>query len=216
VGLMFAGTVALLGAIFCAFVAKLLLSEFEAWSPHVIEWLIDRAVGRLPREHQERLSEEWRAFIHDTPGQVMKVLRAFGLTRGANAICLGTANYTWTERAFSRLFGAQVVVLFGPLVIVLFLFAFFVHSWAQSSSPLLCRREFRGRQVAYRIRLGNDRASHFLRTARIDRMPFMYWAMLRGIYVVTWPQWRRVWAGIAAGLADDASAVVRKLMRGRH
>lgn len=125
-GLMFAGTAALLGAILCAFAAKLLVSEFEAWSPRMIEWLIDRAVSRLPSELQERLSEEWRAFIRDTPGQVMKVLRAYGLARGAKKICLRTIDCTWTERAASRLFGTQAFVLFLPFVIFLLLFASFV------------------------------------------------------------------------------------------
>jgi hypothetical protein len=217
VGLMFAGTAALLGAIFCAFVAKLFVSEFEAWSPRIIERLIVRAVSRLPSELQERLNEEWRAFIADTPGQIMKVLRAHGLTNGAKKLCLGTIDYTWTERAFSRLFGAQGFLALLPLIIFLVLFAYFVvRPGAQSPASLFRKKKYREGQSGYRIRLGNDWISRRLRAATFDSAPFMSWAMLRGEIVFTWPQWRRMSAHFAVRLANDALAGVRKMMRGRH
>jgi hypothetical protein len=42
--------------------------------------------GRLPVDLQERMAEEWRQFILETPGHILKVRRALGLKRAAKSV----------------------------------------------------------------------------------------------------------------------------------
>jgi hypothetical protein len=64
------GVVIAVGGILLAAIAGQLASEFRDWTPALSEWLINRAVRRLPSELQERMAEEWREFVSDTPGHI--------------------------------------------------------------------------------------------------------------------------------------------------
>lgn len=73
-------------AILISVVSKLLADDFKAWSPRIVDWLIRRAVNKLPEDHRERLDEEWRSHINDTPGDLWKPIAACGFLRAARII----------------------------------------------------------------------------------------------------------------------------------
>lgn len=66
---------------FGALIARLLAAELYAWMPTLADWLLMIYVRFLPKEIGERLLEEWRALLHDTPGNMSKLLRAADLGR---------------------------------------------------------------------------------------------------------------------------------------
>jgi hypothetical protein len=61
-----------------ACVPKLLADEFKAWVPSIVDQLISFAVSRAPQHLRERLAEEWRGHVNDTPGDLGKLLVASG------------------------------------------------------------------------------------------------------------------------------------------
>lgn len=75
-----------IGAVLVAAAGNLFASELRSWSIWLTEKFVRDAVDRLPQESRERLDEEWHAFIDETPGQITKLVRAFGLLRGATRI----------------------------------------------------------------------------------------------------------------------------------
>jgi hypothetical protein len=74
IGAAAAGVSALLVA--CS--SRLLADEFKAWVPSVVDRIISFAVSRAPEHLRERLAEEWRGHVNDTPGDLGKLVAAFG------------------------------------------------------------------------------------------------------------------------------------------
>ena len=72
-----AGT-ALLAIIVAAFVAMV------PWLPKITEFLIQRAVEKLPEHHRARFAEEWRGHVDETPGDLNKLDAAIGFLRAAH------------------------------------------------------------------------------------------------------------------------------------
>lgn len=68
------GVLAVIGA--CA--SWLLADELKAWVPSVVERIISFAITRAPRHLRERLTEEWRSHVNDTPGHLGKLYIALG------------------------------------------------------------------------------------------------------------------------------------------
>lgn len=60
---------------------RLLATELYAWAPAAADWLLRFYIRFLPQEVGERLLEEWRALLYDTPGNLAKLLRAIDLGR---------------------------------------------------------------------------------------------------------------------------------------
>lgn len=58
-------------------------SEFQAWTPKLVECLISRAAARLPEDVRERLREEWASHVAETPGEIGKFVAAFGFSLAA-------------------------------------------------------------------------------------------------------------------------------------
>jgi hypothetical protein len=87
VGVVIATAVVLM-SIFGAAFTQQLTDEFKAWTPWIVERLIQRAVRRLPIEMRERLDEEWRAHIDEIPGQIGQLLVAFGFVIASRKITL--------------------------------------------------------------------------------------------------------------------------------
>jgi hypothetical protein len=71
---MVIGVLTLLGAS----VAKLLADEFKAWAPSIVEKIVSFAVRRAPQHLRERLAEEWRSHVNETPGDLGKLCVALG------------------------------------------------------------------------------------------------------------------------------------------
>jgi hypothetical protein len=69
---------AVLGIIAAA-VSRQLADEFKAWTPWVTKLLIRRAVRKLPDEQKDRYEEEWLSHVNEIPGEVGKLVAAFGL-----------------------------------------------------------------------------------------------------------------------------------------
>ena len=65
---------------------KLLTDEIKAWLPYLIEQIILRAADRAPVRYRDRLVEEWRSHVNDTPGDFGKLFVAIGLLKAASVI----------------------------------------------------------------------------------------------------------------------------------
>jgi DNA repair exonuclease SbcCD ATPase subunit len=60
-----------------------LIMEAYAWGPRISEWLVERAVRRLPIEEQERCRAEWKADLASLPNSAVQVVWALGCFRAA-------------------------------------------------------------------------------------------------------------------------------------
>jgi hypothetical protein len=72
IGAAAAGVLTLLVA--CS--SRLLADEFKAWVPSLVDRIIFFAVSRA--HLRERLAEEWCSHVNDTPGDLGKLVAAFG------------------------------------------------------------------------------------------------------------------------------------------
>jgi hypothetical protein len=64
-------------------IVALLASETEAWTRWLTERIIAVAVKRAPLRYRDRLWEEWRGHVNDTPGTLVKLFVALGMLRAA-------------------------------------------------------------------------------------------------------------------------------------
>ena len=60
---------------------NLLAGELAAWGPRLADKIISCAASKLSPELKERMLEEWRALLADTPGDFLKVMTAISLFR---------------------------------------------------------------------------------------------------------------------------------------
>lgn len=70
------GSVSAVVGIVGAVLTSLVADDVKEWAPRIAEHLISRAVSRLPPEDRERMGEEWRSDVNDTPGTLTKLWRA--------------------------------------------------------------------------------------------------------------------------------------------
>ena len=61
--------------------SKILADEFKAWRPRITDGLVGFAVRRLPEQQRQRYHEEWLSFIHETPGDIGKLIASIGLLK---------------------------------------------------------------------------------------------------------------------------------------
>lgn len=104
-------------AVLGAATANQLAQEFRGWTPWLANILIERALKKLPSDLQPRYREEWASFIADTPGQVVQIIRAFGLSRAASVVALERVagrSYSRLERLASRVFGLSACAFLLP------------------------------------------------------------------------------------------------------
>jgi hypothetical protein len=69
-------------------ISQLLAEEFKSWAPRIANRVILYAVFQLPTGLRERLGEEWRGFIEETPGSLGKIFSALGFVRASLQIRL--------------------------------------------------------------------------------------------------------------------------------
>lgn len=173
-----------------AFASQLAL-EFREWTPRWTEMLINRAVRRLPPELQERMSEEWREFVADAPGHLVKLKRALGLssaaTRVASDVTNGSSSEVWPQ-ILTRTLGAAAIMILLPnfLLIVVVL--------------LLRRRGSIFKKAEdgnfYRFRTdGDDGISQLLRMTSMNELPRL-WSLVNGDVTLRWPQLKNVASAI--------------------
>jgi hypothetical protein len=85
IGTLIAGAAASVGVIVVGAVSRQVSDEFKAWTPRIAGRLLERAVKKLPKNLQERMREEWASHLAETPGEVGKLIAAWGFGRTARA-----------------------------------------------------------------------------------------------------------------------------------
>ena len=60
-------------------IGNLIASEAYDWLQRIAEWLIKRAVARLPVDEQDRYREDWLSHLEVYPGKFSKLLNAIVL-----------------------------------------------------------------------------------------------------------------------------------------
>lgn len=63
--------------------SSLLVGEFRAWVPRIVQWIVRHAVARLPEDQRNRYEEEWESHLNDVPGEIGKLSVALGFFRAA-------------------------------------------------------------------------------------------------------------------------------------
>jgi hypothetical protein len=81
-----------LSGIFATAVARQLADEFKAWTPRLIRYFIQRAVRQLPESQRKRFTEEWQSHVDEIPGEVGKLVVAFGFLRASSKMSRGLTN----------------------------------------------------------------------------------------------------------------------------
>ncbi|MGU3386983.1 sugar transferase [Methylobacterium sp. D53M] len=112
--------VAFLAAIFISVAGRVLADEFKAFRPNIVDWLLSRAVSKMPSELQERYEEEWRGHLEDVPGDLAKVWTAFGYNLVANR--LKSSFFSWeigSKRALDLVVCISACVGLAPLLLVI-------------------------------------------------------------------------------------------------
>src|SRR6185437_8945624 len=121
---------------------------------------------RLPTEEQERFAEEWHEFVSDTPGQISKLIRAWGLGRAASRmgaeISRDRAPTVW------RTVGLALLVFEAPM------FAIVVACAIVRGGPVFVK--VRGE---YQFRRTEDSFSKILTATSLYRLPAL-WNVVRG------------------------------------
>jgi lipopolysaccharide/colanic/teichoic acid biosynthesis glycosyltransferase len=100
--------------------SRVLADEFKAWSPWIVERLVRRAVARLPDEFKDRYDEEWRGHLNAIPGELGRLVTAFGLVIAADRISYGP----WTrdrrlKTAFDKIAAVLSICFWAPLLLLL-------------------------------------------------------------------------------------------------
>jgi hypothetical protein len=149
---------AVIGAIFVATMSRLLSDEFKAWGPCIIEHLICFAVRRLPAKYRKRFSEEWRSHITEVPGDIAKIIVAFGFIRASRAI-----RYRFRMPRFQQALGLLALIFFAPLFMVISIWLLL----EQRQSPIT---KSKGR-CRFRVKPGGVISRFILRVPAIAELP---------------------------------------------
>jgi hypothetical protein len=110
-----------------AVAARQMADYIKTWLPRIIDYLIDRAIKRLPDEQRDRFAEEWKSYVNDTPGNLRKLIVAIGFLFAANKMADG-------PRAYERVGAALLLALSAPMM---FFTAVII---ATSGQPILLRQ----------------------------------------------------------------------------
>ena len=161
------GALAILGA----FVSRQLHDEFKAWTPRLIDNIIQRAVHRLPENERNRYDEEWRSHIDEIPGEVWKLKIAFGFLQASWKISWGLTDdtsYLVGKRAFDITFSSVLLIVFLPV------FALIVFVLKRGSGDHVISRTVVVGQEAKRKALLNFSVvteGNFLRRMKLESLP---------------------------------------------
>jgi hypothetical protein len=72
-----------IGASIAGIIANLIASDLYDRSPTFAQWIVRRAVLRLPEAQQVRCQEEWLSHLKDCTGKISKVVHACGCFRAS-------------------------------------------------------------------------------------------------------------------------------------
>lgn len=73
------GKLLIVSSVLVRVLSRQLADEFKAWTPWLVQRLVQFAAGRMPVAQRERYAEEWSSFVDEIPGEVGKILSALGL-----------------------------------------------------------------------------------------------------------------------------------------
>jgi hypothetical protein len=108
------------GTILIAVFSRQLADEFKAWTPWLTQKLIAVSVRWLPLDQQERYQEEWSSHVDEIPGEIGKILVAFGTMWAAFRIRLllhkATRDRTADNMSFRRQNMLMVYALFPETI----------------------------------------------------------------------------------------------------
>jgi lipopolysaccharide/colanic/teichoic acid biosynthesis glycosyltransferase len=125
--------------ILAAAISKQLTDEFKAWAPWIIGRIIERAVRNSPEDLRERLAVEWPSHVQEVPGDVGKLIVAFGFLSASWK--LSSAPYVVTKRTLDVVLSAFALFMLGPLFVLI---------------AVLIRLDSSGSVFVRRTRLGRD------------------------------------------------------------
>lgn len=129
-------------AILTTVLARLITDDIKEWLPRIKERLIERAVRKLPGDQRERYAEEWSAFINETPGDLSKVINAFGLGFAADSIAdVAGRTQGVARRAIDITVCSVMIILVAPLMLLI---------------ALIIKFESPGPVFVYQKHLGSD------------------------------------------------------------
>jgi len=142
------GYILVIVGIVAAAASGVLSEEFKAWLPWVRRRIIERAVRNSPKELRERLAEEWPSHVEEFPGDIGKLIVAFGLL----AASWNLSKYEVAKRVLDVALSTLVMIFISPLVFAISLLIRFT-----SVGPVMLRQRHRGRNgkefVIYKFRI---------------------------------------------------------------
>jgi hypothetical protein len=169
--------------IIAAAASRQLADEFKAWTPWIIERLVKHAVRTLPEAWRDRFEEEWLSHIRETPGEVGKIMAAFGFLFAARQM---SSPIIFPKRCL------DVVAALATLFVVAPLFLFIAAAIKfEDGGPIFATRatkrpnrgrgpallEFRTTSLA--ATGGYTRVGRLLRPGHLDLLPILI-NVLRG------------------------------------
>lgn len=164
-----------------AAISRQVTDEFKAWAPWFIRRIIERAVRNSPEHKRERLAEEWPSYVDEIPGDIGKLIVAFGFLSASWKLSL--VPYKATKRVLDVAFSAIGILLLGPLLALTG-----VAIRLDLPGPILIRQRRLGRNgkeftivkfrtlstvggpIAYRV----TRVGKFLRRTSLDELPLLF------------------------------------------
>ena len=165
----------LLAATFTTVIARLITDDIKEWLPRIKVRLIERAVRKLPEDQRERYAEEWSAFINETPGDLSKIIRAFGLGFAADSIAglvysgalISVAERTRgaARRTIEITVGLVMIAILAPTLLLIALAIKF-----SDPGPVFFQRR-RLRSDGKAVELLSFRTTHFDTAKRLNHGP---------------------------------------------
>jgi hypothetical protein len=175
-----------LATVFIAVISRLLADDIKAWLPKLTDRYIEQAVNGLPEQERERFAEEWRSYVNDTPGDISKLVVAFGFLHASSRMAR-SARVSVQEIAVptaERVAAGLILMALAPMIGVV---AFLIR--IESGSPVMFRRpasinNSKSPYIFKFVTIQSERSSDgsvkmtriggFLRKTRIDELPILF------------------------------------------
>lgn len=90
--------------------------EFEAWAPRIAKAITSYAACKLDPADRDRYEEEWLAHLHDTPGEIGKIVVALGFLLATRQMLNKQA---LLEAFLERAIACFSLLLFMPMLTII-------------------------------------------------------------------------------------------------